>query len=146
MNQIAGVHCIIELFGCPYGLLDNENYIREAVSAAAVESGSTLLSLSSHKFSPQGVTALGLLAESHISVHTWPETGYAAADVFTCGHHCDPKQAAFFLIKALQAKSHAYSLLQRGSRASSNIVAFPGREKRTGEEKCIRTKPSRPYG
>ena len=146
MNQIAGVHCIIELYECPFRLLDNENFIREMVSAAAVESGSTLLSISSHKFSPQGVTALGLLAESHISVHTWPETGYAAADVFTCGHHCDPKQAAFFLIKALQAKRHVYSVLQRGSRAFSNIVVFPSREKRTDEETCIRTKPSRPYG
>ena len=146
MNQITGVHCIVELFECPFSLLNDEKFIRGMVSKAAVESGSTLLSISSHKFSPQGVTALGLLAESHISVHTWPESGYAAADVFTCGHHCNPEQAARFLAEALQARHHTCSVLQRGSRAVSNIVAFPGSKERTDEEICIQTEPHLPYG
>ena len=144
MNQITGVHCIIELYGCPFGLLDDEDFIRETVSTAAAESGSTLLTLSSHQFSPQGVTALGLLAESHISVHTWPETGYAAADVFTCGHHCDPQQAGRYLADALRAEHHTISVLRRGGHPGSHRQMFTNTE--AGDEACTRPNPHPPYG
>ncbi|MEJ2040621.1 MAG: adenosylmethionine decarboxylase, partial [Desulfosarcinaceae bacterium] len=95
---------------------------------------------------PQGVTALGLLAESHISIHTWPETGYAAADVFTCGIHCDPKRAGIYLSEALQSKRHTFTILQRGKEALANIVAFPCREDHVEEESCIRANHHPPYG
>jgi S-adenosylmethionine decarboxylase len=73
----------------------------------------TLLNLISHKFHPQGVTALALLAESHISIHTWPENGYAAVDVFTCGQG-DPRRACEFLVKQFQAQNHSLRILPRG--------------------------------
>ena len=144
MNQINGVHCIIELFGCPFGLLNDEGFIRETISAAAVESGSTLISISSHQFSPQGVTALGLLAESHISIHTWPEVGYAAADVFTCGSHCVPQQASQYLANTLQAGRHVLSVLNRGSQIPCNITAFL--KQKGGEDTCIRSIFNPPFG
>jgi S-adenosylmethionine decarboxylase len=65
--------------------------------------GATLLQLISHRFDPQGVTGLALLAESHLSIHTWPESGYAAVDVFTCGDHTMPELACNELVQALEA-------------------------------------------
>jgi len=134
----------LELFECPYDLLDDEEFIRQALTRAAEESGSTLISLTSHKFEPHGVTALGLLAESHISIHTWPEKGYAAADVFTCGLHCDPIKACRFLVKQLKALRHRRSVLQRGpiltSETSYQNQSLPS------EEKCVQMPPISRYG
>jgi S-adenosylmethionine decarboxylase len=84
----------------------------EAIREAARRARSTLLHEVSHRFDHQGVTALGLLAESHIAVHTWPELGYAACDVFMCGEHAEPERACEHLAAALQAarwELHAYA-------------------------------------
>ena len=70
---------------------------------AAQLSESTLLDVSSHKFSPCGVTAISLLAESHISIHTWPENGLAVCDVFTCGEHTNPRSGATYMYEAMGA-------------------------------------------
>lgn len=110
----AGVHCILELRGCPFELLDDEKFIRETLSQAAQKAHSELLTLTSHKFDPQGVTALGLLAESHISIHTWPEAGYAAVDCFTCGPNCVPQRACDHLTHKLQADDHTCLVIPRG--------------------------------
>lgn len=144
MNQTTGSHCILELYDCPYDLLDDKEFICETLSRAAEASGSTLLSLTSHKFDPQGVTALGLLAESHISIHTWPEKGYAAADVFTCGTHCDPVKACSFLIQQLNARRHSRSVLQRGPVLSSEITFHSKSFVR--EETCAQMPPISRYG
>ena len=74
-------HILFTLKGCPYGLLDDEAHIRNVLANAAQLSESTLLNVSTHKFNPCGVTAIALLAESHISIHTWPENGLAVCDV-----------------------------------------------------------------
>ena len=74
-------HILFTLKGCPYGLLDDEAHIRNVLANAAQLSGSTLLNISSHKFDPHGVTAVALLAESHISIHTWPENNMAVCDL-----------------------------------------------------------------
>ena len=79
----------------------------------------TLLKLSSHQFHPQGVTAVGLLAESHLSIHTWPEHGYAAVDVFTCGEEARPQQACDYLVKRFAARRHSLVVLPRGVGAPS---------------------------
>jgi S-adenosylmethionine decarboxylase len=93
LDEGIGWHCVAELGrGCP-DLLNDEEYIKKSLEEAAKRSGATFLSVTSHKFEPQGVTAVALLSESHISIHTWPEHGYAAVDAFTCGSHCDPKDA-----------------------------------------------------
>ena len=61
------------------------------------------LDISSHKFDPHGVTAIALLAESHISIHTWPENGMAVCDVFTCGDHTNPRSGATYMYEAMGA-------------------------------------------
>ena len=109
-----GVHAIIELYDCPYALLNDENYIRNAICRAARASGTHLLELTSHHFCPQGVTALGLLAESHISIHTWPEAGYAAADLFTCGRQSLSVAVTQVLIGLFKAGRHSAKYLPRG--------------------------------
>lgn len=81
----VGRHAIFELYGCQSSLLDDEQYIVDSLTRVAEQLGATVLSTSSHKFSPQGVTAILLLSESHISIHTWPEKQFATCDIFTCG-------------------------------------------------------------
>lgn len=105
---------MIELFGCPAELLDDLEHVRKAVHDAVVASRGTLLGECAHDFEPQGVTVVGLLAESHISVHTWPEHGYAAADVFTCGPTGEPEQASDSLARSLQAQRHELRTVERG--------------------------------
>ncbi len=99
----VGVHCIMEIYGCPHEILDDHAFIQSALKDAAKRAGATWLGEASHRFEPQGVTALGLLAESHITVHTWPEVGYAAADCFTCGDHTIAEEACRHLARALKA-------------------------------------------
>ena len=81
----VGRHAIFELYGCDSNLLDDEQYVVKVLTDAAHELGATVLSTSSYKFQPQGVTSIVLLSESHISIHTWPEKGLATCDIFTCG-------------------------------------------------------------
>lgn len=109
----VGTHCILELYDCPPERLNALAFIRQALREAASEAQSTLLKEIAHQFHPQGITALVLLAESHISIHTWPETGYAAIDVFTCGHHTDPQRACQYLIRKLRARKHSLMTLPR---------------------------------
>jgi S-adenosylmethionine decarboxylase len=92
-TDAVGKHCILELYDCEPARLDDEAFLRDTITTAAKRAGATLLNLITHRFQPQGVTGLALLAESHISIHTWPESGYAAVDVFTCGDHTMPERA-----------------------------------------------------
>ena len=103
----VGKHCILELYGCSAAKLNDEALLRNTITQAVQLAGATLLQLISHRFEPQGITALALLAESHLSIHTWPESGYAAVDVFTCGDHTMPERACQELVQALQAHSHS---------------------------------------
>jgi S-adenosylmethionine decarboxylase len=109
----VGSHCILELYDCNQTLLNDANFIRRSLREAAMQAKATLLNEVLHQFEPQGITALALLSESHISVHTWPEVGYAALDVFTCGHHTDPEEACRYLIEAFQAGRHAMTKIRR---------------------------------
>ena len=96
-------HILFTLKGCPYELLDDEAHIRAVLIGATTVSNSILLEVSSHKFEPHGVTAVALLAESHISIHTWPEEGMAVCDVFTCGEHTSARAAAVYMFEAMNA-------------------------------------------
>ena len=98
-------HILFTLKECPFGLLDDEAHIRNVLANAATLSESTLLGIQSHKFQPQGVTAVALLAESHISIHTWPELGMAVCDIFTCGNHTKPKEGVKYMKMMLDSKS-----------------------------------------
>ncbi|MGE5557751.1 MAG: adenosylmethionine decarboxylase [Bacillota bacterium] len=80
-----GAHILADFWGCSYEKLDDAVFVMDSLRQAARAANMTVLDEKMHKFHPQGLTALLLLAESHISIHTYPEKGYAAIDVFTCG-------------------------------------------------------------
>ena len=109
----AGLHLLLELNGCPREVLDDESAVLAALRAAADAAGATWLGEVSHSFEPVGVTAVGLLAQSHISIHTWPELGFAAIDVFTCGDPAMPEVACKSLVRALRSSSHAIVRIPR---------------------------------
>lgn len=96
-------HILFTLKGCLSDELNDEGFIRDIMYQASIWANSTLIGLHSHKFSPQGVTGIVLLAESHISIHTWPEKGMAVCDVFTCGDHTKPMDAVEYMKSELNA-------------------------------------------
>lgn len=98
-----GRHLLLDLYGCDADALNDEPLLRNSIVEVAEIAGATVIETTSHAFIPQGVTALALLAESHISIHTWPEAGYAAVDIFTCGKNMDPRKCVPLLRKKLQA-------------------------------------------
>ncbi|KEF41937.1 MAG: S-adenosylmethionine decarboxylase [Cyanobium sp. CACIAM 14] len=112
-TDAVGKHCILELYDCDCARLDDEAFLRDTITTAAKRAGATLLNLITHRFEPQGVTGLALLAESHISIHTWPESGYAAVDVFTCGDHTMPEKACEVLREELAARRHKLTSFRR---------------------------------
>jgi S-adenosylmethionine decarboxylase proenzyme len=109
-----GRHLLVELQDCDREALNDLDFIREAMLEAAIDCGATVMGESFHRFSPQGVSGVVIIAESHLSIHTWPEYGYAAVDVFTCGTSVEPRRAAEVLAEKLGAKSRSLMELPRG--------------------------------
>ena len=106
-------HLLLELYKCNYEKLNDESFLRCTLNRAAKLANATVLNLISNKFEPQGVTAIALLAESHISIHTWPESNYSAVDIFTCGQNMLPELASKYLIDALNAEEHSLRIIER---------------------------------
>ncbi|MBI1346035.1 adenosylmethionine decarboxylase [bacterium] len=123
-----GQHVIIELWGCNDSINDAE-LVRTAMLNAVTAAQATLLDLNVHTFSPHGVTGVAVLSESHLSVHTWPEYGYVAADVFTCGDTTKPRLAADVLRKAFGANRCEVKELIRGIMPPSSASQRQARPK-----------------
>ncbi len=113
MNAL-GKHLLLELKDCDKEVLNDLDFLRGILLAAASECGATVLGESFHQFSPQGVSGVVVIAESHLFIHTWPEYGYVAADIFTCGNSVQPEKAARILTRKLGAKNHSMVEIQRG--------------------------------
>ena len=111
-------HLLLELYRCDYEKLNDESFLRCTLNRAAKLAKATVLNLISNKFEPQGVTAIALLAESHISIHTWPESNYSAVDIFTCGQNMMPELAGQYIIRALKAEEHFLRVIERNPPAS----------------------------
>ena len=109
-----GTHLLLELKECSPEILDDLELIREAMVGVAIEAGATIVGETFHKFSPVGVTGVVAIAESHLCIHTWPEYGYAAADIFTCGEDFKPYNAAKLIVERLRCKDPTISEVQRG--------------------------------
>ncbi|WP_354109842.1 adenosylmethionine decarboxylase [Bradyrhizobium sp. S3.12.5] len=109
----GATHILIELWGAKN--LDDPAIAEDAIRKAIRATSATLLHLHVHKFCPgHGVSAIALLAESHITLHTWPERSYAAADVFVCGD-CDPASAVPILVQAFQPERSDVRSFRRGA-------------------------------
>ena len=106
-------HLLLELYRCDCDKLNDESFLRCILNRAGKLANAKVLNLISNKFEPHGVTAIALLAESHISIHTWPESNYSAVDIFTCGKNMMPELASQYLIDSLMAKEHALRVIER---------------------------------
>lgn len=113
MNEL-GRHIIVEMYDCDAVVLDDFDTIRQEMLNAANLSGATVVGEVFHRFSPHGVSGAVVIAESHLSIHTWPEYGYAALDLFTCGDSVDPWIAFGHLQKVLKAGRTSQTEMKRG--------------------------------
>ena len=118
MLSTLGKHIILEMWGCCKDTIDNVEVVKEILVKAAESVKATLVDVVCHRFSPYGVTGVAILAESHIAVHTWPEHGYAAADIFICGSAINPRNAASYMTEAFYAKETSFLELNRGDLVS----------------------------
>jgi S-adenosylmethionine decarboxylase len=116
--RCAGVHLIIDLYEAKH--LDDVDYIEATLRRCVEASRATLLHLHVHRFQPNGVSGVAVLAESHISIHTWPYSGYAALDVFMCGD-ADPDACVPVLREAFAAKRVQVNELRRGEAAVGKV-------------------------
>ncbi|MCA0171618.1 S-adenosylmethionine decarboxylase proenzyme [Bacillus hwajinpoensis] len=108
-----GRHVIAELWGCDTEKLNNMKFIEETFVEAALKSGAEVREVAFHKFAPQGVSGVVIISESHLTIHSFPEHGYASIDVYTCGD-LDPNVAANYIADALGADTRENIELPRG--------------------------------
>jgi S-adenosylmethionine decarboxylase len=102
------------MYDCDPEVLNDEEKITRYMLQAAEISGATIVGEVFHRFSPHGVSGAVVIAESHLSIHTWPEYRYAALDLFTCGDNVDPWKGFTFLRKKLRAERLSQTELRRG--------------------------------
>ena len=111
-QRYLGTHLLAEFLGC--GRCGDTEFIKNVLHEATIASGATMLDEKYHIFRPQGMTGYILLKESHISIHTWPEYGYAAIDVFTCGDSMKPDMAIAYLRENLRPGRVTVKKILRG--------------------------------
>lgn len=110
----VGTHVIAELNTCDYELLKDKQFIETIVKAGVEKSGASIIQAYFHNFAPEGVSGVILLSESHASIHTWPDKGYASIDIYTCGEHVSPHIAYEYIASQLKAQSTKITTLTRG--------------------------------
>jgi len=121
-----GRHLILELWGCNAEHLNSIDVITTAMTETIEACGATLLDLRVYPFTPIGVTGVAILSESHVMIHTWPEHGYAAVDVFTCGYHTDPAKAVPVLRHYFSPERIQVMEMNRGLIIEEEKPAKPG--------------------
>jgi S-adenosylmethionine decarboxylase len=111
--ETMGRHVISELWGCDFEKLNNMELIERIFVDAALKSGAEIREVAFHKFAPQGVSGVVIISESHLTIHSFPEHGYASIDVYTCGD-LDPNIAADYIAESLGAATRETIELPRG--------------------------------
>jgi S-adenosylmethionine decarboxylase len=114
IGQFAGRHVFAELTGVSPLLLDDEPKLGRLLHEALTQAKATVLSIVTHHFTPQGVTMLALLSESHASIHTYPEAEACFVDIFTCGPNADPEFALILLVQAMNPRHVHRQTINRG--------------------------------
>ena len=112
--KALGNHLLVELYDCPSERLNDAPLLERTLEDSARDAGATVVISSFYPFSPHGVSGVVIITESHLAIHTWPERGYAAVDVFTCGTLVDAEAIALSIIHALGAKRHEITTQPRG--------------------------------
>ncbi len=111
--ETIGRHVISELWGCDLSKLNDVNQIEQIFVDAALRSGAEVREVAFHKFAPQGVSGVVIISESHLTIHSFPEHGYASIDVYTCGD-LDPNVAADYIAESLNAQTREFIEIPRG--------------------------------
>ncbi|NHN30122.1 adenosylmethionine decarboxylase [Paenibacillus agricola] len=108
-----GRHVAVDTWGVDFNLLNNAEWLQTQMVEAAEACGATVMSVQAKQFEPQGATVLVLLSESHLSIHTYPEKGFAALDCYTCGETVDPQLAIDYMISVLKPETtHAKKIIR----------------------------------
>ena len=113
MNAL-GRHLLIELFDCDIDVINNLETVKGALVEAAKRAQATIVDVVFHEFNPFGISGVVVIAESHLSIHTWPEYRYAAVDIFSCGEVLQPEIAATYLVEQFAAERTSVVEMQRG--------------------------------
>jgi len=121
--ETRGRHILMELWGCDCDALNSTDVVFELMREAVEVSGATPVLSSVRRFEPQGVTGIMMVQESHFSIHTWPEVGYAAIDAYTCGVRCDPMKSVDVFQRGLKAESIEVQEIIRGVRKNQLLAA-----------------------
>ena len=109
-----GKHYLLDLKDCNKGRLDDLDFVKDVLSRVAKEAGTAVIGESFHRFEPQGLSGAVLIAGAHICVHTWPEYGYAAIDIFSHGDSFKLDEAARLIVERLESRNPAIVELKRG--------------------------------
>jgi S-adenosylmethionine decarboxylase len=129
-----GRHLLAEFFDCNENVLNNPSLIEQLMQQAAEACGATIVQTCFHRFSPYGVSGVVVIAESHLTIHTWPEMGYASVDLYTCGDACDPAVAFEFLREKLVSAHACYTHLNRGLLNPQNGELLKSASRLVGEK------------
>jgi S-adenosylmethionine decarboxylase len=113
MNAL-GKHTIVELYNCDEATINNVELVEDIMLEAVEVSGATIVKPVFHKFSPHGVSGMVVVSESHFSIHTWPEYGYCAVDIFTCGDLIDNQKALDVMKTRFQSENISVVEMKRG--------------------------------
>ena len=113
MNAL-GKHLIVEFHDCNPAVLDDPQLCQDHIMEAVRRSGATVIQPFFHQFSPHGVSGIVVIAESHFSIHTWPEYGYCAVDVFTCGDLIQAEPAVEYMRQNFEANHYSVMEIKRG--------------------------------
>ncbi len=128
IQRPLGHQLVAELYGCDTVLIDDLDAITRLMLEAADACGATVVGHKLHRFSPQGVSGVVIIAESHLAIHTWPEHGYVAVDIFTCGETVQPRLAVDHLREAFRAASLKVTEIPRGMLAPPPPPRAPASE------------------
>ncbi len=136
--KILGRHLLAELSDCNAAILNHQEELQRIMLEAARNSGATVVDSVFHHYNPQGLSGIVVIAESHISIHTWPEYGYAAVDCFTCGSSVNPWKALEYLKEKLGSRAVQVKDLNRGiPSASDEVIAHKANAEPTAPSKQL---------
>ncbi len=114
MKKALGTQLIVELYGCDPKTLTSRDYVEKALQEAALKSHAHSIGSFFHQFQPHGVSGVIIIEESHYTIHTWPENGYAAVDLFYCSDEVDVEKALEVLEKYFKPEKMTLFELKRG--------------------------------
>ena len=109
-----GKHILVEYYNCNINKINDKEFIEKIMKEAAEKSKATIVESVFHLFNPFGISGAVIISESHLSIHTWPEFGFAAVDLFTCGDEVDPWPAFEHLKDMLESQKYEYKVVARG--------------------------------